>query len=386
MMRRRSISLAEFYQEARDRYQLEFDSDKEGAGDRPLSLADIEAMDIKPTAFLMANMFRAGELIILSGAAKTSKSHVVMDIAIALACKGGISDRIYANSACKVALVDAELSLEALMGRFRRIGALHGNNEKWSKSFFVISAIHEKRPFDLSDEADQKWLEKKIGDAKIVIFDNYGKLTRPNGDGFQTWRQVAAWFERLQQRGVTVILIQHENKSEKVRGTMKMIDDADLHVALKRPQDWKPSDGNIVEMHFPAARHLHGDQLEPFSITYAEDTTGFHRYVGSVGESKLSPAWVKAPVVSEMEIGKHGLSSLHVEMLTIARKKGAVRAGDVVEQAGSGRGRTSVTNAFSDLCAKNLLTPQGESKKGRHYVPFSGNAGEEPASMSWEKS
>lgn len=384
-MRRQQLSWSDFDQLAHERFQLKLENGK-GVNDRPLSMADILAMDMGQNEFLMENMFHAGELLIISGAAKSSKSYFTLDILAAMAGKGRIGDKIYANMACKIALIDGELSLNELASRISRIGALHGDIDRWSESVSVISAKYEKRSFDLSDEADQQWLERRIGDANVVAFDNYGKLTGTSGDSFQTWRQIAAWFERLQQRGITVILVHHENKNEKVRGSMKMIDDADLLVSLKRPQGWEPFDGNIIEVHFPAARHLHGDQLEPFSITYAEDTTGFRRYVGPVGESELSPSQVKAPVVSEMEIGKHGLSSLHVEMLTIARKKGAVRAGDVVEQAGSGRGRTSVTNAFSDLCAKNLLTPQGKSKKGRHYVPFSGNVVEEPASMSWEKS
>lgn len=368
-MRRRRISWSDFEQVARDRFQLDLQNG-EGAGDRPLTVADILLMDIKPAQFLMANMFHAGELILIVGAAKTSKSYFTLDILAALAGNGKIGDRIRAEIPCNVAIVDGELSLNELAARISRIGSLHGNMESWSNSFVVVSAKHERRAFDLSNEADQLWLETRIGCAKVVAFDNYGKLAGSRGDTFQTWRQIADWFGRLQQRGTTVILVHHENKNEQVRGTNKMIDDADLLVSLKRPQEgWVPSDGNIVEVHFPAARHLHGDQVEPFAITYAEDETGFHRSVGEVGDIETSSSRDMVPAVSETEIATHGLSLLHVEMLGIARRLGRVEAKNVVESGVQGRSRSSVTNAFGELCAKKLLVAAGTSKKGRYYVP-----------------
>ncbi|NVJ93340.1 MAG: AAA family ATPase [Methylocystaceae bacterium] len=355
------VSWAEFYKNAYAQHQLTFDNDKGGAVNRSLTLADLSTMDLPPQKFIMNNFFGAGELVILSGAAKTGKSYFLLDVLIAIARKGKISDRFYSNSVHRVALIDAELSIGELAKRSSQMEKLHERKTKWRERFVIVSAKHEKREFNLADKNDQQYLEAKIGDADIIAIDNYGKLSGLSGDSLKTWRQVTSWFDKLQQRGITILLIHHENKSDELRGTQKMVDDADLHISLKRPGNWRPQDGNIIEVSFPAARHLHGEQVAPFTVTYEEKNSQFRRYIGDPEETDI-------PIVSETEIEEHSLKPLLVDILTAARQNGKIQSKDIIDETKPGHSRTSVVNAFSKLCERGLLTQNGLGK-GTFYTP-----------------
>ncbi len=374
-MSRRTISLEDFRQEARDRFQLVL-GDKE-TEIRPLSVADICNMNFPDNPFQLENVFRPGELIIIVGARKTSKSYFLMDIIITLASGGKISDRIFSRKMHEVALIDTELSLRDLAARIPRVGNEHKDAKNWGKSFIVVCLKEEGRQIDLSNEKDQQWIEKKIGSAKVVAFDNYGKSIKPGFESCaKTWRRVTAWFERLQQKGITVILVHHENKAGETRGTLKMEDDADLVISLKRPEKWVPANGNIVIVNFPAARHLHGDQVKSFTIEYSEDENGFHRTVKANGIDQSASEEIQLrvsleePAVSPEEMKEFSLSDLQAEILRIARTRGRVKACDVINADILGRKSSTVSEAFRDLCGKGLLKAVGENS-GRFYTPVS---------------
>jgi len=371
-MDRQRVTWDEVCAMAMDRHKLDLRS-KEGADTRPFSAADILNMEFSSNPFMLENVFRSGELVILAGSRKTNKSFISLDILISLACGGALSNNIFAQQRWEVALIDAELTLQSIRDRLRRIIGLYGGPGDWTKTMRIVSLKHEERALDISKEEDRLWLEGKIGTAKVVVLDNFGKIIKHGSETcVKSWRIIAAWFERLHEKGITVILAHHENKTGEVRGTRKMEDDADLLISLKRPKEWTPADGNIVEVHFPAARHLHGDQVKPFTIRYTEDFEGFRRSVGIIDENMPSLVEDDVPVVSTDEVSQYQLSSLQVEMLTIARTKGTVRAGDVISTEVKGRGRTSVTNAFEGLRVKELLEAQGPSNKGRYYIPVDG--------------
>lgn len=365
----RHLTWDQFYQYAHDQFGLDFGNERGAVCGLP-TLANFLKMDISRRPFLMENLFRPGELIVLAGARKSSKSYFLLDLLIALATAGKITDRIYSNRSHKVALVDAEFAPEEITARVSQIADLHGGFGDWAEAVTVVSAKHEKRVLDLSEEADQQWLEERIGKAEIAAFDNYEQLVKLGGNYSARWRKVAAWFDRLQERGITVILVHHENRDGELRNSEKIEDDADLVLSLKRPEGWRQPDGNIVEVRVLATRHLHGDQVSPFMIMYGEDDSGFHRAVKQPGEGQASPSRDKAPLVSAAEVKAYELSQLQIEMLEIARKAGRVQAKDVIREDVKGHSPTTVTNAFKELCCKNLLVAQGGSNKGRYYIPI----------------
>ncbi|WP_247648499.1 AAA family ATPase [Pseudodesulfovibrio sp. zrk46] len=326
-------------------------------------------MKFPEASFQLENLFCGGELVLLAGLRKTSKSYILADLLAAAAGGKAFCDRIHARRPMKVLLVDAELSSQDLQKRFRQLGQLYGDT-KWTANFGVLAIKDHGKKINLLEEADRQWVEAYIQGEQIVAFDNYGKLI-PSGKGScpVAWRVVEGWFERLRSQGITVILVQHENKAGQLRGTLKMEDDAELFISLKRPQDWQPAMGNKVEMHFPAARHLHGKQLQPLLVEYAEDENGFYRSVLCIGGTDEEVPAVHEDVVQDAEIEEYNLSPLQVEMLTKVRLEGEARAGDF---KGDSRGRKSsnISRVLGELCDARLLKPMGDSKKGRYYVPW----------------
>lgn len=363
------ISLEDFRKEALVKYQLGFGSTTVTA--RSFSAADLLTMDFPDSPFQLENVFRSGELIIIAGNRKTNKSLISLDILTSLACGGQLSERIFAQQQWEVALIDAELSLKNIRDRLNRFVELYGGSGLWANNMTIVSLKQEGKRIDILREADRRWLETQIGTAKVVVFDNFGKIIKHGSESSVTnWRSIEAWFSSLQQKGVTVILVHHENKAGQVRGTQKMEDDADLIVTLKRPEKWTPADGNIVEVQFPASRHLHGDQVRPFAVEYSEDERGFHRKVRMLDVGELSSEGEKKSLIPSEVCEAQGLSPLQLDMLKIARTQGQVKAADVISDGTIGRSASSVSTAFKDLCDKEMLKAQGRGK-GRYYTPFS---------------
>jgi len=368
-MSRKRLTWEEVRMDAKVLHDLELGNSM-GAASRPLSAADILTLNIPHTPFLLENVFREKELAILSGARKTCKSFFLLDVLITLASGGRICDRIYANGKHKVVLIDAELSLQNIAERIRKVGGLHDNLSGWTKLFEIVCLKEEGKSINLSTEADQQWLDERIGTAKIVAFDNLGKLITPGCETCgKTWRRITRWFDKMQQRGITILLVHHENKKGQIRGTLKIEDDADLLISLKRPKSCEPNDGNLIEVHLPAARHLHGDQLEPFTIMYSEGTDGFVRQVGADEREIDLPAQSNKPVVTSREISAWDLTELQIDMLTIARTQDRVVAGDVIQEKVRGRSKSTVSNSFTHLCRQGLLERHGDTLRKTYYTP-----------------
>nr|WP_321512957.1 AAA family ATPase [uncultured Pseudodesulfovibrio sp.] len=366
---RRCVSHEEFYEQAASTHGLVFKNNDKGAVVRPLSLEQLLDTEFASNQYILENLFQEGELVLLAGERKASKSFFLADLLMAMASKGKFCDRIIANQKINCLLVDGELSLKVLQRRFRPMSQIH-NGEDWAQRMRILSLKDEGKKINLLDRNDRLWIEERIDDDQVIAFDNYGKLVpTAKGSSPTAWREVEEWFEALRLQGKTVILVQHENKAGQLRGTLKMEDDADLLISLKRPKSWQPSDGNVVEVHFPAARHLHGEQLHPILVEYRQDDYGFHRHAQVMKEDTKRSAVEDSSEIAKDEVEKYGLSLLQVEILRIARATGEVRASNVKDDCVKGRSGKSVTAAFKRLCGLGLLVAQGSSTKGRFYSP-----------------
>ena len=359
---RRKLSTEQFFAEAKEIHGLNLNQQGEEPR-RSLSAADAFKLEFPPSPFLLENLFRRGELIILSGARKTSKSFLLADFLMALAQGGAFSERVYARRVVKSLLVDAELSLELVATRLRKLGELQGSHEEWAKHFRILCLKHEGRKINLLKQADREWLETQFQDEEVIAFDNYGKLVPVQaGSSPASWRVVEEWFEQLRRQGRTVLIVQHENKNGQLRGTLKMEDDADLVLSLKRPEEWQPEQGNIFHVHLTASRHLHGAQVVPFTVHYLEDESGFHRVISDQsGDTMSSPLGAEA-AVSSVEIENWNLTELEIEILAKAKATSFVKAGEFIDKGRMGRGRSSVTAGLSRLCECGLLEPKGQKR------------------------
>jgi hypothetical protein len=80
-----------------------------------------------------------------------------------------------------------------------------------------------------------------------------------------------------------VLIVHHANKRGLQRGTSRREDLVDLVMAIRRPSDYKPSEGARFELHFEKTRQLYGTAIDPIEARLA---------VGDDGRAHWS--WTKA--------------------------------------------------------------------------------------------
>jgi hypothetical protein len=163
-----------------------------------------------------------------------------------------------------------------------------------------------------------------------------------------------------------VLLLHHENKEGEPRGTFKIIDDADLVIALKKP-DGCPINRTIIEFHFKWPRFLSGKAIEPFMLEYHTENNETWRTIRPHGTvfNDNDKAVVK-PEIKSLAL----CTNLEKEILdpVLHDVKLYVKPEMfIVKDSKSGRSKGSVSKALSRLCDIGLLIRTGK-KRGTKYV------------------
>jgi putative DNA primase/helicase len=118
---------------------------------------------------------------------------------------------------------------------------------------------------NLSTPEGQAAVDRIIGDAEVVIFDNVSTLFRSGRENeAESWMPVQEWILKHRREGRAVVIIHHAGKGKAQRGTSRREDVLDVVLNLRAPSDYEPSEGARFEVHFEKARGLVGDDVEPF--------------------------------------------------------------------------------------------------------------------------
>lgn len=321
--------------------------------------------DIPEKSFVLKPFIRTGELVIIAAPKKTAKSFLAQDLSLALASGKGFGEQFSAPEVGRVTYLDAEMGADTIQSRDKLFAGLYGVPKE--KVLYTISTTKLGRNINLTQEEDREWLEREIPKGtKLLVLDNLGKLMAAYGDSNQKqWRVIETWLRELNQR-MGIILITHTTKTGAfVRGTGKILDDADTVVTLRRPQDWTHNEGNIIEFHFEASRGLHDEQLEPFSVKYTTKLGRLHREIKKIGEP-----FDNVPIMLMLGLDEKDFTPLEVEMLQLAYKQGKIRAKDFISKEGY-PSTTAVTDAFNSLLKKEVLLRRGERSNTRYLLDIS---------------
>ena len=97
----------------------------------------------------------------------------------------------------------------------------------------------------------------------LLVIDNLASLTGFNTKDPDPWRSVERFLLLLRRNRVAVLLVHHANKQGRQRGTSRREDLVDLVIAIRRPADYRPSEGARFELHFEKARGLYVAATDP---------------------------------------------------------------------------------------------------------------------------
>jgi hypothetical protein len=91
--------------------------------------------------------------------------------------------------------------------------------------------------------------------VKLFVIDNIASLAPGLDENKkQDWDPVNQWLVELRFAGISTLMLHHESKEGKQRGTAAREDNLDYSIRLKTPPDYVPEDGCRFIVHFAKAR------------------------------------------------------------------------------------------------------------------------------------
>lgn len=215
--------------------------------------------------YILNPAIQLGSLNMIYASRGVGKTHVAIGLAYAAAC-GGSFWNWDAERSFRTLYLDGEMPGEVLQERISRVVA--GSAAQPQPDFFRVLTIDlcgGVMP-DLATREGQAVIADECEQAELIIVDNLSCLVRGNGreNESQSWLPVADWALNLRSRGKAVVFIHHSGKDGRQRGTSRREDLLDLSISLSRPSDYEPDQGARFEVRFEKARHLIGEQAQPF--------------------------------------------------------------------------------------------------------------------------
>jgi hypothetical protein len=238
---------------------------------RAIGLHDFLRMEFPPRRMLLAPWLPMGGLAMLFAPRGVGKTHIALEVAYAVATASSFL-RWHAQEPHPVLVIDGEMPAGTLQERLTCISTRQGV-EPPSPDYLriVASDLHSDGLPDLSDPGCQGRYDDVLGDAKLIIVDNLSTLCRSGRDNdAESWTPVQEWALARRREGRAILFVHHAGKGGQQRGTSRKEDVLDSVIALRRPEDYKASEGARFEVHFEKTRGFTGPGAEPFEATLTE--------------------------------------------------------------------------------------------------------------------
>jgi putative DNA primase/helicase len=231
---------------------------------RPIDLDKLLATDFPPREWLLEGFLQVRDLGMIHAFRGIGKSRFVHNLTVAVA-SGGNFLKYFAPTARGVLLVDGELPKEDLQQMLAQ--AVAASDKEPTAPLRVLSADLSGAPLrSLATEAGRRQVEAHLDGISFLVLDSISTLcpgAGPENDA-ESWEEMQTWLLALRRRGITVLLVHHDNRSGGQRGTSKKEDVLSQVVQLRRPADYRPSEGARFEVHLTKARGVVGDKAAPF--------------------------------------------------------------------------------------------------------------------------
>jgi putative DNA primase/helicase len=216
---------------------------------------------------VIAPIVPAQGLVMIHAPRGIGKTQTAIGIAYA-ASVGGSFLRWQAPRARRVLYLDGEMPARTMQERLAFIAA--ANEAQPAPDFFrlITPDLQDAATPDISTREGQRLLEPHLEGVELVVLDNLSTLCRSGRENeAESWGPVQSWLLTLRQRGMSVLIVHHSNKSGGQRGTSRREDVLDTVISLRRPSDYKPSQGARFEVHLEKARGIFGEAAEPFEAS-----------------------------------------------------------------------------------------------------------------------
>ncbi len=233
---------------------------------RAVNVRELLELEIPPRQYLLEPILREKETAMLHAWRGVGKTYVGLEMSFAIAAGSSfLSWR--APRPRPVLYLDGEMPARTMQERLAAIVRASDRADTFDPSNLrLVCADLQDEPLpSLSTTTGRALLEPLVAEVDLVVVDaistlaGYGKENEA-----ESWLPMQAWALALRRRGKSVLLLHHDGKGGQQRGTSRKEDILDLVIHLRRPADYEPQQGARFEVHFPKARGLHGESVEPF--------------------------------------------------------------------------------------------------------------------------
>ncbi len=241
---------------------------------RALDLAEFLRVEFPPRENLMNPVFPRQGLGMVHAWRGLGKTYFAAAFGLSEAA-GAQFLKWHAPRPVKVLYVDAEMRGVEMQTRIAALYKATVPRPEPSRFRIITPDLQPNGIPDLGTAAGQAWLNAVLGDSELVILDNLSSLVRSGTDKEdELWLPLLDWLLRLRASGRSALLVHHDGKNETQRGTSRREDQLDTVFHLKKPKDYKESDGARFIIHFEKHRGFYGRDAEPFEAALIEDEHG----------------------------------------------------------------------------------------------------------------
>jgi putative DNA primase/helicase len=263
-------------------------------------------MDLPHREMILSPWLPAQGLTMIYAPRGIGKTHVALGIAYAVT-----SNTTFLTwkptKARSVLYLDGEMP--AALMQERLLALAENNKSPLIAPFKLITPDLQSGSMpDLSAPKDQVMLEPHLAGVELIIVDNISTLCRNGRENeADSWLPVQEWALRMRAAGKSVLFIHHAGKGGNQRGTSRREDVLDTVISLIRPDDYRPKDGAVFEVHFEKARGFLGKEAEAFEAKFSVKTDGVQE-------------WIMSPVKETSYEQAIHLASNGLEQTQIAKK------------------------------------------------------------------
>jgi hypothetical protein len=153
--------------------------------------------------------------------------------------------------------VDGEMTVSDDHERIDEMGLL---TDRLSELFLYSDAYANRLGLPRAHLGNESWRTKiksilTARKIKLLVLDNIASLASGIDENKkQDWDPVNQWLLELRFAGISTIMLHHESKEGKQRGTAAREDNLDTSIRLKMPSDYVPEDGCRFIVHFAKGR------------------------------------------------------------------------------------------------------------------------------------
>ncbi|SHO50423.1 AAA domain-containing protein [Desulfopila aestuarii DSM 18488] len=304
--------------------------------------------------YVLDDIIRDGEIIIIVGKGRIGKSLFSADVAISVASGRGVKTKSAQNDSSSVLLIATDFPEGRLVERLKKMVP-----DDQARS--VGCKLSYLNMYDLQNDFDISSSEHRVGvieqirncSASVIIFDSPLSLVNIKECKNRSIIDcLQMFFEEIVKaaQGKTLIIICDEEKNRITNATIGIENNIDCTLLLERPDNY-PSTKTGLEVIVRNPRYLSGDQCAPFFVSYREYKSKIIRL------ARPADSQLYSLPITQRQIIENARKADFINVKTLKD------AGLINELSSS-----CVTENLKILCENGWLIKEGDRKSTKYFA------------------